>query len=164
MAAALAGTFVLLLGGCGKTQDSSADDSGKDKETSGNSEEYLLTVDGYGVTEDEFMALIGGGKEEGDTVEVFSFGEQIASLPLHEDGLYLYLAEEKRVMRIPSEEFAEEYKDRNLIVIKEGKVRVKEADCPDLTCVRTGARSSGEIICLPHGLTLKIAGGLEGDA
>lgn len=110
------------------------------------------------------LFAFGGGREEGDTVEVFSFGEQIASLPLHEDGLYLYLAEEKRVMRIPSEEFAEEYKDRNLIVIKEGKVRVKEADCPDLTCVRTGARSSGEIICLPHGLTLKIAGGLEGDA
>ena len=58
MAAALAGTFVLLLGGCGKTQDSSADDSGKDKETSGNSEEYLLTVDGYGVTEDEFMLFL----------------------------------------------------------------------------------------------------------
>lgn len=58
MAAALAGTFVLLLGGCGKTQDSSADDSGKAKETSGNSEEYLLTVDGYGVTEDEFMLFL----------------------------------------------------------------------------------------------------------
>lgn len=58
MAAALAGTFVLLLGGCGKAQDSSADDSGKDKETSGNSEEYLLTVDGYGVTEDEFMLFL----------------------------------------------------------------------------------------------------------
>ena len=58
LAAALAGTFVLLLGGCGKTQDSSADDSGKDKETSGNSEEYLLTVDGYGVTEDEFMLFL----------------------------------------------------------------------------------------------------------
>ena len=58
LAAALAGTFVLLLGGCGKTQDSSADDSGKAKETSGNSEEYLLTVDGYGVTEDEFMLFL----------------------------------------------------------------------------------------------------------
>ena len=58
LAAALAGTFVLLLGGCGKTQDSSEDDSGKDKETSGNSEEYLLTVDGYGVTEDEFMLFL----------------------------------------------------------------------------------------------------------
>ena len=57
-AAALAGTFVLLLGGCGKTQSSNADDSGGEKETGGNSEEYLLTVDGYGVTEDEFLLFL----------------------------------------------------------------------------------------------------------
>lgn len=57
-AAALAGTFVLLLGGCGKTQSSNADDSGGEKETVSNSEEYLLTVDGYGVTEDEFLLFL----------------------------------------------------------------------------------------------------------
>ena len=57
-AAALAGTFVLLLGGCGKTQGSNADDGGGEKETAGNREEYLLTVDGYGVTEDEFLLFL----------------------------------------------------------------------------------------------------------
>ena len=57
-AAALVGTFVLLLGGCGKTQDSSKDDGSEDKAGSGGSEEYLLTVDGYGVTEDEFLLFL----------------------------------------------------------------------------------------------------------
>ncbi|HZL04202.1 MAG TPA: NusG domain II-containing protein [Coriobacteriia bacterium] len=41
-----------------------------------------------------------------------------------------------------------------------GAVRVAEADCPDLTCVKTGwVRAPGSaIVCLPNGVTVRIGG------
>ena len=46
----------------------------------------------------------------------------------------------------------------NTIEIKEGKIRVKSADCPDKTCVRMGWLSSSAmpIVCLPHELALEL--------
>lgn len=48
----------------------------------------------------------------------------------------------------------------NKIEVKDGAVIVTEADCPDKICVRTGyIRKTGEVIaCLPHELTVTIAG------
>ncbi len=48
----------------------------------------------------------------------------------------------------------------NKIEVKDGTVAVTEADCPDKVCVRTGyIRQTGEVIaCLPHELTVTIAG------
>ncbi len=45
---------------------------------------------------------------------------------------------------------------RNTIEIKDGKIRVKDADCPDKTCVRMGWLRSGAmpIVCLPHDLII----------
>ncbi len=45
----------------------------------------------------------------------------------------------------------------NTIEIKDGKIRVKEADCPDKTCVRMGwlESSAMPIVCLPHGLIIE---------
>lgn len=47
----------------------------------------------------------------------------------------------------------------NRIVIKDGKVYVESADCPDKTCVRQGEidKSSESIICLPHKLSITIS-------
>lgn len=47
----------------------------------------------------------------------------------------------------------------NRIVIKDGKVYVEGADCPDKTCVRQGEidKSSESIICLPHKLSITIS-------
>lgn len=46
----------------------------------------------------------------------------------------------------------------NVIVIKNGKVSVTSADCPDQICVKQGAISEkGEtIVCLPHKLVIEI--------
>ena len=46
----------------------------------------------------------------------------------------------------------------NLLVIKDGKAKVTEADCPDLVCVRHREISLvGEsIVCLPHRLVIEI--------
>ena len=45
----------------------------------------------------------------------------------------------------------------NLIEIKDGKIRVKSADCPDKTCVRMGWLDSSAmpIVCLPHQLIVE---------
>ena len=45
----------------------------------------------------------------------------------------------------------------NTIEIKEGKIRVKSADCPDKTCVHMGWLSSSAmpIVCLPHELIIE---------
>ena len=53
-----------------------------------------------------------------------------------------------------------EYKgSRNTVEIKDGKIRVKEADCPDKVCVKTGWLSSSAvpIVCLPNHLVIEFA-------
>ena len=52
----------------------------------------------------------------------------------------------------------------NTIEIKDGKIRVSEADCPDKTCVRMGWLNSAAmpVVCLPHHLVIGFADGGEG--
>ena len=58
-AAALAGTFAMLLGGCGSAGNSSDDSSSNGGDTSVSADsDYLLTVDGYGVTGEEFLLFL----------------------------------------------------------------------------------------------------------
>lgn len=54
----------------------------------------------------------------------------------------------------------------NVLVIKDGKADVTEADCPDGTCVsaRRIDKVGQTIVCLPHKLTVKIVGGGGADA
>ena len=49
---------------------------------------------------------------------------------------------------------------KNILEVKNGAVRVVEADCPDKICVRRGAiKNFGETIaCVPHKLLIEIAG------
>lgn len=51
----------------------------------------------------------------------------------------------------------------NTVEIKDGKIRVKEAECPDKTCVNTGWLSSASmpIVCLPNHLVIEFADGYE---
>ena len=53
----------------------------------------------------------------------------------------------------------------NRVEIKNGEVRIADADCPDRLCVRQGAIShKGEtIVCLPHGLIITVCDGANGD-
>lgn len=52
----------------------------------------------------------------------------------------------------------------NVIEIKDGKIRVQSADCPDQTCVRMGWLSSAAmpVVCLPHGLVIEFADADDG--
>ena len=44
----------------------------------------------------------------------------------------------------------------NTVEIKNGKVRMKFADCPDKRCVKQGFTKSMPIICLPNKLSIEI--------
>ena len=50
---------------------------------------------------------------------------------------------------------------KNTIEIKDGKIRVKSAECPDKTCVETGwlSSSSMPIVCLPNHLVIEFTDG-----
>lgn len=49
----------------------------------------------------------------------------------------------------------------NIICIKNGKIGITDADCPDKTCVKTGFTDSVYIpvICMPHRLEIVIKNG-----
>lgn len=53
----------------------------------------------------------------------------------------------------------------NKVQIRNGKVSITEADCPDKICIKAGEISkSGEIlVCLPHKLIVEIKGENEKD-
>lgn len=52
----------------------------------------------------------------------------------------------------------------NTVEIKDGKIRVLSADCPDKTCVRMGwlESSAMPIVCLPHKLVIEFADADDG--
>lgn len=45
------------------------------------------------------------------------------------------------------------------VVVRGGRVRVVASTCPDQLCVRQGAVSSGAIVCVPNGVSVKVGGG-----
>lgn len=49
----------------------------------------------------------------------------------------------------------------NTIEIKDGKIRVKSAECPDKTCVHSGwlGSSAAPIVCLPNRLVIEFEKG-----
>ena len=53
----------------------------------------------------------------------------------------------------------------NLLVIENGEAYIKEADCPDETCVRTGKiHHTGErIVCLPNRIVITVKGTSDTD-
>ncbi len=48
----------------------------------------------------------------------------------------------------------------NVLTVKDGEAYISDADCPDLTCVRSRAvsKTGQRIICLPHKLMLVVEG------
>ena len=52
----------------------------------------------------------------------------------------------------------------NIVTVKDGKIAVTEADCPDQYCVRQGFCNSGrDIVCLPNRLVITFVGEQELD-
>ena len=80
-------------------------------------------------------------RAEGAYVRVEVEGETVAEYPLSENGEY-------------------KLTDGNTLVIEDGCAYMKDADCPDRTCVRTGKISErGQtIVCLPNKVSVTVVG------
>jgi len=81
--------------------------------------------------------------------EVRAGGELVATLDLTQE----------RVLTVETE------LGTNVVTVKDGKVAVTEADCPDHYCMERGFCDSGAmIVCLPNKLTIRFLGEQEIDA
>lgn len=72
-----------------------------------------------------------------------------------QDGVVLYQLD---LSKIKEETIEIEYKGRiNTVQVKENKIRILHADCPDQTCVNMGYLKSKNlpIVCLPNHLVIK---------
>ena len=76
-------------------------------------------------------------------VEVWSEGKLIQTLSLDGDQTVI----------------VETATGKNIVTVKDGKVAVTEANCPDHYCIERGWCSGGaQIVCLPNRLILKFTG------
>ena len=92
------------------------------------------------------------GREQGQEVVVQVSGKEVARFPLKEDRTYTIKGKDG---------------GSNYMLIKDGKVRVDDASCPDLLCKKQGAISQvgQSIICLPNQVVIAIQGeGAKTDA
>lgn len=70
-----------------------------------------------------------------------------------------------QVLELPLDEDAERVVTTslgtNVVEVRDGRVRVREADCPNQDCVNQGwIDAAGEqIVCLPHHLVVQVVGG-----
>lgn len=88
--------------------------------------------------------------EEG-SVFVIRDGRTVEAYPLSED-ITITLWDEERI-------------HYNLLMIRDGRAEISDANCPDKICVRSRAisREGESIICLPHRLVLSVHSGRERD-
>ena len=95
----------------------------------------------------------------GSVIFIIIFNKEPESnlVEISQDGKIIYIidiSEKDDTFRIDSPDGG-----YNAIEIKDGKIRISEADCPDKTCVKTGWLRSEEIpiVCLPHRIVVKFA-------
>ena len=87
-------------------------------------------------------------KPEDHIVQILQNGKCIKEINLSEvDTPYSFVVED-------------ENGGSNTITVEHGRICISEADCPDKVCVKRGWLSDSiePIVCLPHKLTIQIAG------
>lgn len=89
------------------------------------------------------------GKRVGAAVVVSLDGEEVGSYSLRKDARIPIISEN----------------GYNLLIIREGKAWIEEADCPDGLCRKQKAvdREGESLICLPHRLAVTVAGAPDGE-
>lgn len=95
------------------------------------------------------LSLLLLGPVEADSVRIYSEGELLATLSLHQD----------RTMTVESAY------GTNTITVSGGKIAVTDADCPDGYCMDRGYCSGGtQIVCLPNRLVIQFVNSQTIDA
>lgn len=85
------------------------------------------------------------------TIEIKAHGKLLHSIaPRTGDYQIIHLDEEGR---------------HNVVELRDGKVRMLEANCPDQLCVRTGwvSQPPRQIVCLPHAILIDVVSQGETD-
>ncbi len=100
----------------------------------------------FGISAFCIFLLFAGQKSRWVIVE--QNGDLLARISLQEERTVSYTCEEG---------------GRHVIEIQDGRVRVREADCPDQICVRQGwLEKPGQLaVCLPHRMVVRIEGGFS---
>lgn len=95
---------------------------------------FILALGGFGI--------LRMTQKEGNTVVVTIDGEKVYETVLSKEQVY----------EIPVKE------GKNVLEIKDGSARMKEADCPDQVCRKhKEITKSGEtIVCLPHKVVIEV--------
>ena len=83
----------------------------------------------------------------GAIVSIKSRGKTLYVLPLNRD---------KKVT-------VENSHGRNCVEIKQGRVRISDADCPQRLCMKQGWIDRGSLICLPNRLIVTVESGIYDD-
>lgn len=96
------------------------------------------------------LFLYGGSSNSGEYVQIEINGKVTQTLPLNEDSEY---------------EIESENGGKNTLVIKDGKAKMTEADCPDGICKNHKAisRNGESIICLPHMVVVTVVKDSDSD-
>ena len=106
----------------------------------------LLTLTLIGCIAASFLLLFPG--KEAARAEIRSEGKVVRTVDLHIDQQFTITTAN----------------GRNVITVKEGKIAVTEASCPDHYCMDRGFCSGGtEIVCLPNRLVIHFLGEQEID-
>lgn len=93
-------------------------------------------------------ALLYLGEAPADRAEVYSDGVLIRTVRLAEDQSFTVTSPDG---------------GSNTVTVRDGRIAVTHADCPDQWCVRQGFRAGGgDIICLPHRLVITFLSGEDG--
>lgn len=87
-------------------------------------------------------------------------GENARQAEIWSEGQLLYVLD----LRVDQSVTISADSGSNTVTVKDGKIAVTEADCPDHYCMNRGYCSSGaQIVCLPNRLVIKFVGTQEID-
>ena len=82
-------------------------------------------------------------------------GADASAAEIWSDGKLLYTLD----LRTDQTKTVVSQRGTNVITVKDGKIAVTDADCPDGYCMDRGFCSSGaQIVCLPNRLVIKFTG------
>lgn len=99
------------------------------------------------ITASVLLFVLKDNRKDGKLLKVSVNGSEICTLSLDEDIEYEIQG----------------FISKNILIIENGKARMKEAGCPDKLCVKQGeiSKAGESIICLPNRIIVSVEGGEE---